>query len=93
MVQDIADNLGSEDVQKIVFLHDLPTEYSNKSALAALRRLEMQGQFSESETERLESLLEGIHRFDLINRHVVQYRKNYCDCENSSRVRGEILHV
>ena len=60
MVQDVADNLGSEDVQKIVYIYD-----NGKSALAALRRLEMDGQFSEWETDRLESLLKAINRFDL----------------------------
>ena len=78
MVQDIAENLGAEDVQKIVFCHDLPAEFSGKPALAALRQLEVQGQFSDADTERLESLLRGIHRYDLINRHVMHYRRHHC---------------
>ena len=78
MVQDIAENLGAEDVQKIVFCHDLPAEFSNKPALAALRQLEVQGQFSDADTERLESLLKGIYRYDLIDRHVMHYRRNHC---------------
>lgn len=85
MVQDIAENLGSEDVQKIVFLYDLPTEYSSKSALVALRRLEMQGQFSDSDTERLESLLKSINRYDLINKHLLQYLQHYHGCEHGPR--------
>ena len=88
MVQDVAENLGSEDVQKIVFHHDLPAEFNGKTALTALRQLEMQGQFSESDTEHLESLLKGIHRYDLINKHVVHYRRNYCGCEDSYGARG-----
>lgn len=79
MVQDVADNLGAEDVQKIVFLYDLPTDFNSKPALAALRRLEMEGQFSQCETDRLESLLKAISRFDLIHKHILSYRKSYCE--------------
>ena len=89
MVQDVADNLGSEDVQKIVYIYDLPTDFNGKSALAALRRLEMDGQFSEWETDRLESLLKAINRFDLIHRHIFCYRKSICE---RSANRG-ILHA
>lgn len=85
MVQDIAENLGSEDVQKIVFLYDLPTEYSSKSALVALRWLEMQGHFSDSETERLESLLRSIKRYDLINNHLLHYHQHHHGCERGPR--------
>lgn len=85
MVQDIAENLGSEDVQKIVYQYDLPTEYSSTSALVALRRLEMQGQFSDSDTEPLESLLKSINRYDLISKHLLQYRQHYHGCEHGPR--------
>ena len=85
MVQDIAEDLGAEDVQKIVFHHDLPAEYNGKPALTALRRMEMQGKFSDSDIEFLESLLQSIYRCDLINKHVMQYRRNYCGCESGAQ--------
>ena len=92
MVSDIAENLGSEDVQKLVFLHDLPSEYSRKSALVALRLLETRGEFSESQTERLVTLLKEINRFDLIDRYLSQYRSDHFACENTA-TRGTYIQI
>lgn len=90
MVQDVADDMGTEDVQKIVFQFDLPADYKSKSALAALRELEVRGKFSDSDISPLLGLLQSIHRYDLINKHVTPYQQRFslrCGCGR----RGEAV--
>lgn len=87
MVRDIAENLGSSDVQQIVYLHDLPREFGEKSGLEVLQHLERHGEVRERETKQLERLLQEINRFDLIEKHIVQYRR-ICGCETRTTARG-----
>ena len=89
MVRDIADNLGSEDVRRIVYIHDLPQELGDKSGLEVLQHLERRGQVRERDTKQLESLLQEIHRFDLIDKHLAHYRRDFsCACGTRSAGRG-----
>ena len=90
MVRDIADNLGAEDVRQIVYLHDLPREFGDKSGLEVLQHLERRGEVRERETRQLENLLQEIHRFDLIEKHIVQYRRDvFCGCETRNTGRSK----
>ena len=94
MVQEIADNLGSEDVQRIVYIHDLPREFGGKSGLEVLQHLERRGEVGERETDRLEELLQEIHRFDLVDKHLVQFRRrhgHHC-CQRAGTSRGTYYH-
>ena len=94
MVRDIADNLGAEDVCKIVYIHDLPREFGEKSGLEVLQHLERRGDLGERETKQLESLLQEIYRFDLIEKHLAQYRRDvYCGCELQSNGRGKYKNL
>ncbi|CAI8006969.1 hypothetical protein GBAR_LOCUS4993 [Geodia barretti] len=43
----------------------------------------------ERETKQLENLLQEIHRFDLIEKHIVQYRRDvFCGCETRNTGRN-----
>lgn len=92
MVKDVAEDLGTEDVQKIVFLHDLPADYKSASALAALRELEVRGKFSDSNIKPLVHLLESIYRYDLISKHVTPYRQQSFSCRCDCVRRGKSLY-
>ena len=91
MVQDVADDMGTEDVQKIVFQFDLPADYKSKSALAALRELEVRGKFSDSDIRPLLGLLQSIHRYDLINKHVTPYQEQRFSLRCGCGRRGEAV--
>ena len=83
MVRGVADDMGTEDVQKIAYDYDLPTDYRSKPALEVLRELENRGNFSNSDIRSLLELLRSINRCDLINKHVKPYQQQsfslHCD--------------
>lgn len=84
MVQKVAGDMGNEDVQTTIFQYDLPADYGNKPALETLRKLEVRGNFSDSDIGPLLELLQNIDRHDLINKHVMPYQQQsfslHCEC-------------
>ena len=67
MVLNIAEKLGDESLEAIVFLKNLPKEMKKThSPLEMLQYLERHGEFSARHTEGLVKLLQDINRNDLV---------------------------
>ena len=67
MVSNIAEKLGDENQEAIVFQENLPEEMKKThSPLEILQYLERRGEFSARHTEGLVKLLQDINRNDLV---------------------------
>ncbi len=75
MITDIADSLTEEDVEKIVWIYDLPRKtYTPLDALYSLHRT---GKLSESDISSLENLLKRIKREDIVEKYLKTFRQMY----------------
>lgn len=78
MLTNIADQLTAEEVNSLAYIHSIgksgrdPNE--RPTALDVLRSLEMRGIFSLDCLEPLEGILDGIHRHDLVNTVVMDFK-------------------
>ena len=77
LIHDLADHLGKDNVAAIVFNQNLPDGMKQLSALDVLSQLERQGLFSHLKIQPLVELLKSIHRNDLVNKHVEDYRRHF----------------
>ena len=74
----IADKLSQDDIDKIIYLEQLPTDLHSKPSITILTHLEMRGQLSASKPDDLAALLKKIGRIDLsktVKEFAKQYRK------------------
>lgn len=84
LVQNIAEQLGTENKEALVFNQDAPDSLKDDSALKILQHLERKGVFSPHKIDELAELLRAISRHDLVSKFVdpylQQYGKTYMQC-------------
>lgn len=80
LVKDIANNLSSEDLEKLSFFCGVSLgegEKRPKSALDLLWDMLRKGKFSHTSPEGMEKLLRDIDRCDLITTHLDPFKEKY----------------
>ena len=86
LLRDVAERLGSSEVEQMELFEDIPEPLKGRSALALLTELWKRGKLSSQMTEPLIRLLRAIHRHDLANTLVVPYCAKYPDEEGKKGV-------
>ena len=90
LLRDVAERLGSSDVEQMELFEDIPEPLKGRSALALLTELRKRGKLSSKLTEPLIRLLKAIQRHDVADTLVVAYRAIYPDEEGKKRGWGSL---
>ena len=78
LVTEVADSLMEEDVEKIMWLYDIPKKApKGYSPLDVLTNLHKNGKLSENNSNGLGSLLERIKRKDLVEKYLTPFHQTY----------------
>ncbi len=89
LVQDIAERLGQDEVNAIVFQRSLPFRTRQLTGLDLLIQLERDGLFSPSYIEPMADLLRKIHRCDLVTNFIESYLQRYATSQLQGMSPGQ----
>lgn len=85
MLTNVADRLDEENIGKLSYISNLPSQVTHKRALEVLSHLDRRGEYSWSSIEPLKNLLKEIGRHDLANSLLVKYEHLFMQYQLASQ--------
>ena len=88
MLFQLDEKLSAHDIEGIVSIEDLPSEFHGQSALKVLLKLELTGRISAAKPQSLEEVLKNVNRHDLAKK-VKDFSKSQKKRHNTASATAE----